>query len=217
MTEQHQRPGGIIRKTATVLIVAVLLLAAWDWYLRHSKRTRLGPGVTLRSQQLISVVAHDPIRPARLKPGDTVRFRIVPPAPVGSTTIGDGFLTGAMIRGRIVHAGYSEQLGRAVVLFEFTELQFPSGGLAVEFRGSIFSPDDPQHSRDAGVIGSFVGMEFGPVGIVAGYLVGTLFPSIAGRNLEAPLSYAIDEIRPGTELVIKCHYADYVPFQFNRR
>lgn len=201
------------RTIATVLILAALA-AGLDHGTRWWQRRQAGPGVELRPQQLLTVVNCDPIRPRQAVIGNKVRFRVIPTTAVGSTVRGDAFLERVILEGTVVSAGCSEQLGRDAEVFQFDSMLFPNGRRLL-FKGSIYSPDDPQHAREAGILGSFVGMEFGPVGVIVGWLAGNLVPHYTGRALSAPASYAISDVPAGEKLLVKVHYCDFVPFAIN--
>lgn len=202
------------RKTIATILILAALAAGLDHGTRWWQRRESGPGVELRPQQLLTVVSSDPIRPRFAAVGNKIRFRVTPTTPVGSTFLGDAFLERAVVEATVVRAGQSEQLGRDAVVFRFDAMQFPNGR-RLRFKGSIYSPDDPQHGREAGILGSFVGMEFGPAGVIIGWLAGNLVPHYTGRAFDAPLSYAISDVPAGEKLLVKVHYCDFVPFAIN--
>lgn len=202
------------RKTVAVILILAALAAGLDHGTRWWQRRQAGPGVELRPQQLLTVVSCDAIRPRQATEGTKLRFRVLPTTPVASTVRGDAFLEGVMLEATVAHAGYSEQLDRHATVFRFGSLVFPDGRRLC-FRGSCFSVDDPQHYREAGILGSFVGMEFGPVGVIVGWLAGNLIPHYAGRTFDPPLSYAVSDVPAGEKLLVKVHYCDFVPFAVN--
>ncbi len=201
-----------MQKLVTWTILTLALLAGWDFYQRREKRAILGPGYELRHGQLIKVrLIQDFLVNSAMVDSD-IKFRVFPETSLGSTAIGDGILTDALLVARVVKQGHSQTLAHQSVIFEFREVRLP-GGQRVNFKGSIYSPDDPAHMGEAPIIGSFVGMEYGPIGIVGGFLLGTVLPHYYGQRYAAPQCYAVRDVKVSEDILIKVHYADYIPFK----
>lgn len=199
-------------KTITFLLVVVALVVGADYFFRHRERAKQGPGVELRAMQLLDVTLCQALVPKRAKVGDKLVFHTRPTAPVGSTAIGDAWTEGATLEASVIAAGYSERLGKHAVLFKFDSVVLANGERS-KFTGAVFSPEDPQHGKEAGIMGSFVGLQLGAGGVIGGWLVGNLMPHYAGKVFDAPVCYAISEVAAGTEILVKVHSADFIPFE----
>jgi len=205
-----------MRKVVAILMLTVALAAGWDYYQRRERREIFGPGFELRHGQLVKAAfAHD-LRLSSYKVGDEIYFKALPTIPVGSTAISDGVLTDALLIAQVVNSGYSDTLHSQALIFKFTDVQLP-GGRRYQFKGSIFSEDDPARMREAPILGSFVGMEFGPLAIIGGFFVGTAVPYYYGRHFEAPSCYALRDVGAGSSVYVKVHYADYIPFDLRQQ
>lgn len=200
-----------MRSVITFLLIGAALWLGWDFYQRRALRAQAGPGYELRHGQLLKVRLTRALRVEELKPGDELRFEAQPASAAGSTAIGDGILTGTVAVARVSQCGWSKTLGHQAALFEFRELRWPSRRRAL-FKASVHSEDDPAYQRDAPIIGSFVGMEYGPLGIIGGFVLDALAPQYYGRYAEAPQCYVVGDLESGHQLWLKVHTAAYIPF-----
>lgn len=203
-----------MRKLTTLLICIALLVVCADAYHRRQIRKLKGPGYELHHGQILAVKLEKDLILASIKTGDELRFRIVTDSPIGSTSIGDGMLTDALLLARVVQSGYSEVHRHSAVTFDLRELQMPNGR-RFKFAGSVYNAQDPEYFREAPIIGSFVGMEIGALGTLCGFLGGSLAPSLYGRVSSAPLNYVVRDAAAGSELLIKVHYAAFVPLSIS--
>lgn len=195
-----------------LILVGVAGFAFYDYRESQKTREKLGTGAALSYGQLIPVVTSKSISAKTLKVNDTISLAASPRMSLGALKLSDGMLDGALVLAKVVESGFSKTLGKHTAVFEFTHIRFASGKQLV-FKGAIMSEDDPQHMREAPMLGSFVGMEAGAIGIITGFAVGTIAPHYYGKTAAAPRSYIVGDVPAGTELFIKCQYAGYLPFE----
>lgn len=203
-----------MKKLITLVLLIVALIAGWDYYRRYELRQKLGPGVQLAHGHVIEAEIERDLVLSQLKSGDEISFRAKTQMPIGTTAVGDSFLMDAHLIARVTRKSQSEALHKNVVMFAFQKVCLPGG--CYKLKGMLYDSADPMHDREAPMIGSFVGMEFGPVGIIGGFLLGIVVPYYYGMHFDAPECYVFDDMGAGSKVSIKLHYADYIPFNLRQ-